>query len=757
MRAMTSNERLLLALLMAGTGALVSCRQSSLVGGPLPSPGNSGNVTSLPTIPNQALMYQAKLTVPPTVIETDQTTDAPLMGNGDLGVAIFGGIDAMTFNLNKNEFWSLGEGRVKAMERLTLAIPGMAGASYAMTEELGLGEVTGTFPAGGRTIATKSWVQADDTTVNRVITQLTLTGGGSQAASVTLAIGHLNTYASATGAIADVLYRDARADASDTIGAQPTRRVRVATRVVGATGAVANDTLAFTLTSDVPVWLVTGVMSNLDDPNYQSRVLDSVASLGAADVTALEVAHRSWWDHFYRQSFVEIPDKVLEKFFYASLYLFGSASRAGEQAPGMWANWVMRDPAWNGDYGLDYNYEAPYYAAFPTNHVELADSYDQPIIDWLPNAQAEATKNGWTGAYYRVHIGPLPNGSADTNEWNQKFNNAFAASVMINHYYSTRDPVYAAHIYETLKQMSIFWQDYLKTDGTRYLVYSDPQQENGADPQTNGVMSLGFVRLLFQGTIDVSTALAMDADLRAIWQDRLDKLSAFPTFTRSGKTVFRYTEDGLDWYPSNVIGIHPIYPAGQIGLDSDPTLLSTAQNMVDEMARWDDQNGTNTFYPAAARVGHDPVDILTHLDTWVGGNSYPNLHIHTGGGGIENLNTVPSAISEMLLQSFQGKLRVFADWPTSSDARFGNLRAWGGFLVASRLKGGTVQYVRIASEQGQTATLKNPWAGKVARLYRNGVDAGTLSVPELTLPTAKGEVLTLAPDGTTYDQIVSNL
>jgi hypothetical protein len=752
-----ANGSLLVASLIIGTAALTSCRQSNLVGGPLPPPDNAGPVTSFPTIPNQALRYQAQLTAPPKVIDTDQTTDAPLMGNGDLGVAIFGGIEAMTFNLNKNEFWSLSEGRVKAMERLTLTIPGMAGASYAMTEELGLGEVTGTFTLGSQTITTKSWVQADDTTANRLITQLTLTGGGSLAASVTPAIGHLNTYASATGTLADVLYRDVRADASDTVGDQQTRRVRVATRVVGATGAAASDALTFTLTSDAPVSLVTGVMSNLDDINFQKLVVDSVASLGPGDIAALEAAHRSWWDRFYRQSFVEIPDKLLEKHFYAALYLLGSASRAGEQAPGMWANWVMRDPAWNGDYGLDYNYEAPFYAAFPTNHVALADNYDQPIIDWLPNARAEAAKHGWTGAYYRVHIGPLPNGSADTNDWNQKFNNAFAASVMISHYQATRDPAYAARIYETLKEMSTFWQDYLKSDGARYVVYSDPQHQGGTDPQVNGVMSLGFVRLLLQGTIDVSTALGVDAAARAVWQERLAKLSVFPTFARNGKTVFRYTEVGLDWYPQNAVGIHHIYPAGQIGLDSDPTLLATAQNMIDEMARWNDQNGTNTFYPAAARVGHDPADILLHLDAWVQGNAYPNLHIHTGGGGIENLNTVPSTLSEMLLQSFQGKLRLFANWPTSSDARFGNLRARGGFLVASRLKGGAVQYVRIASEQGQTAVLVNPWPQKTLRLYRNGVDAGTTSGGELTLPTAKGDVLTVAPDGTTYAQIIAAL
>jgi len=185
--------------------------------------------------------------------------------------------------------------------------------------------------------------------------------------------------------------------------------------------------------------------------------------------------------------------------------------------------------------------------------------------------------------------------------------------------------------------------------------------------------------------------------------------------------------------------------------------LTTAQNTIDAMARWSDGNGTETFYPAAARVGHDPADILSHLDAWVQGNSYPNLCIHTGGGGVENFNTVPSTISEMLLQSFQGKLRVFANWVTSSDARFGNLRAWGGFLVASRLQGGTVQYIRIASEQGQPVTVVNPWAGKTVRLYRNGVDGGTLDGAEVMFPTGKGEVVTLVPDGTTHADVMSRL
>ncbi|HEX4404061.1 MAG TPA: hypothetical protein VH560_04485, partial [Polyangia bacterium] len=676
--------------------------------GASPTDAGSGDVVTPPVAwPNQALLYKATMTAPPKLTDTDQTTDAPLLGNGDLGVAIFGGADALTFNLHKNEFWSLSEAKVKAMAQLALAIPSLAGATYQMVEDFGHGEVTGTFTAGGKTLTTKTWVQADDSTRNKVITQLTLAGGGAVDVSASLSVGADNSYATATGASGDVLYRDVRADASDTVGGQATRRVRVATRAVGVAGTVANGVLTFTLTSGSTVALVTGVMSNLDAAAYQTTVLASVAALAPADVATFESAQRAWWDAFFRKSFVEIPDKTLEREYYASLYFLACVSRTGEQPPGLWGNWVMKDPAWNGDYTLNYNYEVPFYASFPTNHVELADSYDQPVIAWVPNAQALATKEGYAGAYYRVHIGPIPSGSADTNEWNQKFNNAYAATDMIMHYDVTRDPAYAARIYPTLKQMSTFWAAYLTKDGTRYVIDDDAQHEGNPYPQTNGVMSLGLVRLLLQASINLGAALGTDADLRATWQDRLTNLSAFPTFVKDGKTVFRYTEVGLDWNGGNAIGIQHIYPGGQIGLGSDPTLLATAQNMVSAMARWDDDNGTNTFYPAAARVGHDPNDILTHLASWVGGHSYANLHIHTGGGGIENFNTVPSTIAEMLLQSFQGKLRVFADWPNagSTDARFGDLRASGAFLVSSALKGGVVQYVRIVSEQGGDVVL----------------------------------------------------
>jgi len=702
--------------------------------------------------------YHGTFTALPTLVDASQATDAPLLGNGDVGVAILNGIDTMTFILHKTEFWSLAGGTVKSMARMSLSIPGMTGASYAMSENIGPADVTGTFVLGSDMIITKTWVQADDTRHNLVFTTFSYTGGGPKEVAVSLARGHSNTFPSGVASEQDVLYLDVQADATDVVAGFATHKVRVAVRAIGAIGTVKNDQLVLSLSPGQTATLVASVISAEDDADYANQAVATIASLGPKDVDARNAAHRAWWDGFYSRSFVEIPDKLIEREYCASLYLLASTSRSGEAAPGLWGDWVMNVPAWDGDYALDFNYEAPFYGAITANHVELTESYDKPVVDWLPHAQALATARAFTGAYYRVHIGPLPNGSADTNEWNVKWTGAFAASDMLMHYYATRDLAYAQRIYETIRQVATFWRDYLVKDGARYSIVNDAQQEGDPYPQTNGVMSLGLVRLLLQGAIDIANELGVDDALRSDWQDRLSNLAAFPTFVQNGKEVFRYTEVGRDWYATNAIGSQHIYPGLQIGLDSDPALLQVARNMIDELARWRDGAGSVTFYPAAAIVGHDPADILAHLDAWITSQTYPNLLIHTNGVGIANLNTVPATINEMLLQSFQGKVRIFANWPAGADARFGDLRAFGAFLVSSDVRAGVVQYLRIVSERGLPLILVNPWPSSTTlRLWRNGNDAGTLADPELSIPTSPGEVLHLAPDGTSYETILGKM
>jgi alpha-L-fucosidase 2 len=74
----------------------------------------------------------------------------------------------------------------------------------------------------------------------------------------------------------------------------------------------------------------------------------------------------------------------------------------------------------------------------------------------------------------------------------------------------------------------------------------------------------------------------------------------------------------------------------------------------------------------------------------------------------ENL-ALPVVVNECLLQSYNGTLRLFPNWPLTQSAEFHTLRAVGGFLVSAVCTAGTVQWVCIFSEVGTPLKLVSPW------------------------------------------------
>ena len=176
--------------------------------------------------------------------------------------------------------------------------------------------------------------------------------------------------------------------------------------------------------------------------------------------------------------------------------------------------------------------------------------------------------------------------------------------------------------------------------------------------------------------------------------------------------------------------------------DSDPGLLEISRNMIDAMGRWNDSNGSSSWYAACARVGYDPKKILAGLNDMYSRHTLPNKLLNFGGGGIENVSPA-LGVTEMLLQSHEGVIRFFPVWPKEQDARFGSLRAVGAFLVSAELTNGVVRAVKIRSEKGRACTVQNPWPGKNVQLVRNGKAAETATGARFTWGTAPGEILEL--------------
>ena len=186
-----------------------------------------------------------------------------------------------------------------------------------------------------------------------------------------------------------------------------------------------------------------------------------------------------------------------------------------------------------------------------------------------------------------------------------------------------------------------------------------------------------------------------------------------------------------------------VYPMGQIGRHLTPEIYEAAQNSHRKLAIWDSHNRFCSYYPAAARLGISADEIIPHIHEVIQNRSLPNGMFRYGGGGLENSSAIPSTVNEMLLQSYEGIIRLFPVWNRSKNARFRNLRAHGAFLVSASLEEGSIR-AEIVSEQGMPMTIEAPADGYV--LIMESGERIPLTETFVTVNTHKGERIILVQE-----------
>ncbi len=790
-----------------------------------------------PDIARQALAIVSRqkgvFTSPPVLMPTRKLPDGPLLGNGDVGVAIGGVVErqkyfglgeagganvnirtvAVTnsperhrFWISKNDFWKTKSVYPNAhpcpIGGIDVNIPALVNGSYHVEQLIENAEVVHTlrttlrmedpppFTRAGATIRFRSWVAA---TENLLVIELSVDGSpadkdpfsATDQVGVDVNLWPLtgNEAETATGNLPDGYWAVRRFSsitnsiALEQKASHETAEAAIALRLfhhrqAGLPWSRGDGWSAdrFVLSPAQPVVLVAAIVTSEESAAPLDEARRRVAALTPERIDTLRRAHRQWWRDFWSASFVDIGDPLIEKFYYGSHYLLASCSRNRRFPPSLFGNWTTADaPSWQADYHLNYNHQAPWWGVFSSNHAELADPYDTPILEYLPIARENARKYLRTrGVYYDVGIGPkgletafMPDGHSIPGEGNrmflgQKSNAAFAAANMLLRFDLTRDREYARRVYPFLLEVANFWEDYLRWENGHYVIANDASGEVGdGGSDRNNCLSLGLVRMFFQGMLELSQDLDSDAARRSKWQNILDHLSDFPTAVVDGVRQIRGAESGPaagrvgpQRNNTRIEFMGMVWPSRVVGLESDPAML---QVLRDDVRGWADSewighfNGFSMTFPGAVRVGHDPTDILTKLRRQLTVSTFPNLMIFGGGGGIENCSGVPATINEMLLQGHAGVLRVFPVWARDRPARFGRLRAPGAFLVSSELREGEVKSLTLESEAGRDCTLRNPWPGREVGLTRDGRRAENLPGELLRFSTRVGERLSLSP------------
>lgn len=105
------------------------------------------------------------------------------------------------------------------------------------------------------------------------------------------------------------------------------------------------------------------------ETNAMRKVETALANLQENDLPALLKAHREWWHSYYPQSFVSLPDKKKENFYWAQMYKLASATRIGGGLLDNSGPWQVLTPWPNAWWNL--NVQLSYWSVYASNRLEL--------------------------------------------------------------------------------------------------------------------------------------------------------------------------------------------------------------------------------------------------------------------------------------------------------------------------------------------------------------------------------------------------
>jgi hypothetical protein len=479
----------------------------------------------------------------------------------------------------------------------------------------------------------------------------------------------------------------------------------------------------------------------------------TLAAPGDAAFARAVDAARAVWQEYWRRSAVALDDALLERVWYTNHYFLRCALRPGVTCPGLFANWSYRriGAAWHGDYHMNYNTQQPFWGLFAANRADLHLPYVDLVDHLLPLSRAWARDYyGLRGAYFphsayptEMTIMPYP---APTWGW-EICETPWTVQSLWWHYVYTLDADFLAQrAFVPIREAVLFLTDYMRRPEARGPQWGDDNYHifPTVPPELYGLMpgfrnnydclvDLTLTRFVFGAFLEACAILGCEeeeADLIAAVRDILAHFPPYPTAETPQGKVF-VSVPGED--PQVVYNVpNPamtVFPGEEHGLHSPPEEFAIAAASY----RNQQNEGGNDLVFAnlqGARLG------LLDLERFKRQIAYcmlPNgactdmvLQVHGRysdtlafdfmapmGIWLENF-ALPAVINECLLQSYNGEVRLFPNWPLAQRAEFRTLRAVGALLVSALCDAGTVQWIEVTSERGAPLRIHVPWeAGAV--------------------------------------------
>lgn len=504
-------------------------------------------------------------------------------------------------------------------------------------------------------------------------------------------------------------------------------------------------------TEQLVAWSI--IPSNSETTNPLSSAEEYVKGVLNTNYKNYIQSHLQWWEKFWTQTNVSIPDDIIEKRWYHETYKFGSAGGVFPIAlQGPWTADNGKRPPWKGDYHHDLNTQMSYWISYSGNRLDQ----ERYFIEWLWNIRGESFK--WTQRFFNM---PGLNVAMTTDiigrqigGWRQYTHSATTAAWLAHHFYwhwkYTNDKDFLEqraypYLYDCAVFLDAITKDCRSTDGKRKLPLSSSPEINDNRPNawfdelTNYDLSL--IRWLFNSTAELAGILGKTEEQKK-WLAIVEEFPQLWVSEKEGLLVAKnYVLPHSHRHFSHLMAI---FPLGTLNpYDSrDMEIINKSLDYLDKLgtSQWCGYSFAwkGILSARAGRVEDAIRSLKIFSEGFVLRNSF-HCNGDQSGKGYSDFTYRPftlegnfasgTAIQEMLLQSHNGLIRVFPcipdDW---NDVSFHQLRAEGGFLVSAERKNGKTTKITIQSDMGTQCTFLSPFTNeKVELKFQPG------EIKELTL------------------------
>lgn len=444
--------------------------------------------------------------------------------------------------------------------------------------------------------------------------------------------------------------------------------------------------------------------------------------------------HIGFWDNFWAQSSISIPDPVLQKQYDNEMYKFGSVAREHSYPISLQAVWTADNgslPPWKGDYHHDLNTQLSYWPSYTGNHLTEAMGY----INTLWNQRD--TYRDFTKQYFGTEGLNVPGVCTLTGQpmggWIQYSMSPTCGAWLAHHFYlqwvySADKDFLADKAYPFVRDVATYLEQlsFIDDDGKRKLPASSSPEVN------DNSISAWFKSLtnydnalmtsLFGHAAEMADSLGLHEE-SAHWHTLKASMPQLDTDEENVLTIAK----GHPYRQSHRHFSHAmaIFPLGILdvaqGAEDAEIVKSTIKRLTDVGPDWWCGYSYSWLGNLQARAlnGDGAADALRiFAECFCLPNTFHVNGDQTNTGKskftyrpftLEGNFAFAAGVQEMLLQSHRNMIEVFPAIPSNwRDVSFTDLRGRGAFLVSATMVDGAVSQISIKSEKGGTLRLLLP-------------------------------------------------